>query len=141
MKGAQNYSDFVRLGTLYVFFHLLEKGNEAYPLYFIEAEFRISNTEVALSFPRDLMLLNTPAINYFKFASVLTIPRATSIASLDVLIIDDWGLEPLNAATRNDLMEIMDDRYEQSATVIISHNYRLINGMKQLVTIPWPMPF
>jgi len=30
------------------------------------------------------------------------------------------GLEPLNAATRNDLMEIMDDRYEQSATVIIS---------------------
>ena len=39
---------------------------------------------------------------------------------MDVLIIDDWGLEPLNAATRFDLMEIMDDRYEQSATVIIS---------------------
>ena len=37
-----------------------------------------------------------------------------------------WGdifasyLEPLNAATRNNLMEIMEDRYEQSATVIIS---------------------
>ena len=43
-----------------------------------------------------------------------------AIASLDLLIIDDWGLEPLNAATRNDLMEIMDDRYEHSATVIIS---------------------
>ena len=43
-----------------------------------------------------------------------------AIASLYVQIIDDWGLEPLNAATRNDLMEIMDDRYEQSATVIIS---------------------
>jgi len=42
------------------------------------------------------------------------------IASMNVLIIDDWGLEPLNAATRNDLMEIMDDRYEQPATVIIS---------------------
>jgi DNA replication protein DnaC len=26
-----------------------------------------------------------------------------AIASLDVLIIDDWGLEPLNDATRNDL--------------------------------------
>ncbi len=37
-----------------------------------------------------------------------------------MLIIDDWGLEPLNTATRNDLMEIMDDRYEHSATVIIS---------------------
>ena len=43
-----------------------------------------------------------------------------AIAGLNLLIIDDWGLEPLNAATRNDLMEIMDDRYEQSATVIIS---------------------
>jgi len=43
-----------------------------------------------------------------------------AIASLNLLIIDDWGQEPLNAATRNDLMEIMDDRYEQSATVIIS---------------------
>jgi DNA replication protein DnaC len=43
-----------------------------------------------------------------------------AIARLDVLIIDDWGMEPLTAATRNDLMEIMDDRYEQSATVIIS---------------------
>ena len=29
-------------------------------------------------------------------------------------------LEPLTAATRNDLMEIMDDRYQQSATLIIS---------------------
>ena len=43
-----------------------------------------------------------------------------AIASLNLLIIDDWGLEALNAATRFDLMEIMDDRYEQSATVIIS---------------------
>ncbi len=37
-----------------------------------------------------------------------------------------WGdifasyLEPLNAATRNNLMEIMEDRYEQSGIVIIS---------------------
>jgi hypothetical protein len=77
----QNYAPLARLGTLYVFFHLLEKGNEAYPLYFIEVEFRISNAEVVLSFPRDLMLLNTPAINYFKFASVLTVPRASSIAT------------------------------------------------------------
>ena len=43
-----------------------------------------------------------------------------AIASMDLLIIDDWGLEPLTAATRNDLMEIMDDRYQQSATLIIS---------------------
>lgn len=42
------------------------------------------------------------------------------LAKLDVLIMDDWGLEPLNAAQRNDLMEIMDDRNGSSSTVIIS---------------------
>jgi len=43
-----------------------------------------------------------------------------SLAKLDCLIIDDWGLEPLRAAQRNDMMEIMDDRHESSSTIIIS---------------------
>ena len=43
-----------------------------------------------------------------------------SLAKLDCLIIDDWGLEPLKAAQRNDMMEIMDDRHESSSTIIIS---------------------
>lgn len=43
-----------------------------------------------------------------------------SLAKLDCLIIDDWGLEPLKAAQRNDMMEIMDDRHESSSTVMIS---------------------
>lgn len=75
----QKYSDFAKLGTLFVFFHMLERDNEAYPLYFIEVEYRTSNSEVTLSFPRDLMLLNAPAVNYFKFDNVLTVPRASSI--------------------------------------------------------------
>ena len=37
-----------------------------------------------------------------------------------MLILDDWGLEPLKAAQRNDVMEIMDDRNGSSSTVIIS---------------------
>jgi DNA replication protein DnaC len=37
-----------------------------------------------------------------------------------MLIMDDWGLEPLTAANRNDLMEIMDDKNGSSSTVIIS---------------------
>lgn len=43
-----------------------------------------------------------------------------SLARIDVLILDDWGLEPLNAPQRNDLMEIMDDRHERTSTVMIS---------------------
>lgn len=42
------------------------------------------------------------------------------LAKVDVLILDDWGLEPLKATQRNDLMEIMDDRHQQSSTVMIS---------------------
>jgi DNA replication protein DnaC len=37
-----------------------------------------------------------------------------------MLVLDDWGLEPLKAAQRNDLMEIMDDRHGSSSTVLIS---------------------
>lgn len=43
-----------------------------------------------------------------------------ALSKLDMLILDDWGLEPLKAAQRNDLMEIMDDRHGSSSTVIIS---------------------
>lgn len=42
------------------------------------------------------------------------------LAHIELLIIDDWGLDPLTAAHRNDLLEIMDDRYGKSATLMIS---------------------
>ena len=43
-----------------------------------------------------------------------------SLSKLDLLILDDWGLEELKAAHRNDLMEIIDDRHGGSSTIIIS---------------------
>ncbi len=42
------------------------------------------------------------------------------LAKLKLLIIDDWGLEPLTPAHRNDLMEIMDDRHGNTSTLMIS---------------------
>ena len=42
------------------------------------------------------------------------------LARVQLLIIDDWGLEPLKPAYRNDLMEIMDDRHGQTSTLVIS---------------------
>lgn len=81
--NLQKYADFTKLGTLYLFFHMLESNGEAYPLYFVEVEYRATTTEITLSFPRNLILLNTPAINYFKFESVLTVPRASSLAALN----------------------------------------------------------
>ena len=42
------------------------------------------------------------------------------LANTSLLIIDDWGLEPLDAAHRHDLLEIMDDRHGTNSTVVIS---------------------
>jgi len=37
-----------------------------------------------------------------------------------LLVIDDWGLEPLNAAARHDFLEILEDRYGRRSTLITS---------------------
>jgi len=42
------------------------------------------------------------------------------LARIQMMIIDDWGLESLKPAHRNDLMEIMDDRHGHTSTVVIS---------------------
>jgi len=42
------------------------------------------------------------------------------LAKIDVLILDDWGLQKLNASQRNDLMEIIEDRYKLRSTLIAS---------------------
>jgi DNA replication protein DnaC len=48
-----------------------------------------------------------------SFASMLT-----KLAKTELLIIDDWGLEPLKHHQRNDLLEIMDDRHGVSSTIV-----------------------
>jgi DNA replication protein DnaC len=43
-----------------------------------------------------------------------------TLARARLLIIDDWGPEPLNADQRRDLLEIVDDRYENGSLLITS---------------------
>ena len=92
--------------------------------------FRLRKTYIACALGHQACL-KSYSVRYYRLPRlILALTQANAdgdysrllkaIASLDVLIIGDWGLEPLNAATRNDFMEIMDDRYEQSVTVIIS---------------------
>lgn len=40
------------------------------------------------------------------------------LAKIDVLILDDWGTGSIDATTRADLLEIVDDRVGQRATII-----------------------
>ena len=75
--------------------------------------------------------LNGESVRYFRLSRLfnsLTQAKAdgsysrllTQLAKIKLLILDDWGLEVLTDAQRHDLMEIMDDRYGHSSTLMIS---------------------
>jgi DNA replication protein DnaC len=49
------------------------------------------------------------------------LPRLMSaLERIRLLLIDDWGPEPLNAEQRRDLLEIADDRYDRGSLLITS---------------------
>ncbi len=43
-----------------------------------------------------------------------------SLARVDVLIFDDWMRDPISAASAQDLLEVFDDRFNRSSTIIAS---------------------
>ena len=43
-----------------------------------------------------------------------------SLTSVQLLILDDWGLEPLDAGGRHDLYEILEERYGRRSTILTS---------------------
>lgn len=43
-----------------------------------------------------------------------------TIAKIQLLVIDDWGLSTLNDGERNDLLEILEDRHQRRSTLITS---------------------
>jgi DNA replication protein DnaC len=55
------------------------------------------------------------ARNTGRYANMLR-----SIARTKLLILDDWGPEPLTAEQRRDLLEIVEDRYDAGSTIITS---------------------
>jgi DNA replication protein DnaC len=44
----------------------------------------------------------------------------TQLAKIDLLILDDWGLVTPNTERRQDLLEILDDRYQKKSTLVTS---------------------
>jgi DNA replication protein DnaC len=42
------------------------------------------------------------------------------IAKAELLVIDDFGLTPLSDQSKRDLLEILDDRYDRSSTIVTS---------------------
>jgi DNA replication protein DnaC len=42
------------------------------------------------------------------------------LGKVDLLILDDWGLEPLDDQARHDLLEILEERYGRRSTIVTS---------------------
>lgn len=43
-----------------------------------------------------------------------------TLTRVDLLILDDWGLQPLEAQARHDLLEIVEERYGRRSTIVTS---------------------
>ena len=91
----------------------------------------------------------TPNFSYGSYSRLMN-----QLLRVERLIIDDWGLQPMTAPQRNDLMEIIEDRHARRFTLITSqlpidhwHDYigeatvvgaildRLLNGAHRLQLI------
>jgi len=46
--------------------------------------------------------------------------RLNSLARIDLLVLDDWGLSRLNDEQRKDLLEILEDRHSSHSTIVTS---------------------
>jgi DNA replication protein DnaC len=43
-----------------------------------------------------------------------------ALAGVQLLILDDWGLQPLDTGARHDLLEILEERYGRRSTIVTS---------------------
>jgi DNA replication protein DnaC len=43
-----------------------------------------------------------------------------TLGSVQLLVLDDWGLQPLDAAARQDVLEILEERYGRRSTIVTS---------------------
>jgi len=58
------------------------------------------------------------------------------LARVDALVLDDWGLTPLQEAERRDVLEILEDRSGTRSTIVTSRP----SGMTTWGSRPWPTP-
>jgi superfamily I DNA and/or RNA helicase len=76
--NLSKYQSYIATGTPYIFFHSIGKDLKSYPLYFIEIDISEGSDEIIINFPRELVFLNVPSINSFRFENILTTPRSVA---------------------------------------------------------------
>jgi hypothetical protein len=143
--SIQKYARYNTVGTIYLFFHELNRRTdndtvEGYPIFFIELNLSLGAEKVEVSFTRDLLLINTPAVNYFKFPSVLTTSRsstlknaASNIGGMEVFLQAQYGrnesfvLEPYFRPIKAQQDIYPDIRYRIGFQVVRNENKKLLD--------------
>ena len=72
----RTFTHLIGIQSLYVFFHEIAKEKQKYPVFSVEIEIRDGDHAIVMDSVRNVIMLNTPAINNFEFDTVLTTPRA-----------------------------------------------------------------
>ena len=72
----RSYYQLLGAQSLYVFFHEIVKEDQRYPIFSVEIDIHDGDRAIVIETARDVIMLNTPAINNFEFDTVLTTPRA-----------------------------------------------------------------
>jgi very-short-patch-repair endonuclease len=87
-----NFLQYTMSRTSFIFFDEITDETVSYPLFFIEINIKNLGDEIIIENARDILMLNTPAINSFRFENVLTTPRACllSNAKLNLNTIDQF---------------------------------------------------
>lgn len=87
-----NFLQFVSNRTIFVFFNEIADTSVSYPLFFAEINIKKADSAFIIESARDILMINTPAINSFRFESVLTTPRACKLenASQNLQIIEQF---------------------------------------------------
>jgi superfamily I DNA and/or RNA helicase/very-short-patch-repair endonuclease len=83
--AIRKFTPAIGIGSSYLFFHEISmptdpsstvpNGNK-YPIFLTEVEIKEDGEEVTVKSSRDIVIINTPAINSFALDMVLTTPRA-----------------------------------------------------------------
>lgn len=82
----------------------------------------------ALGYQACLLGYRTGYFQTMKFFKYLRLARIENtylkemknLQKLDMIILDDLGLEPFDASSRLSLLEILEDRYKRASTIIVS---------------------
>lgn len=46
--------------------------------------------------------------------------KLAAISKTDLLVMDDWGIAPLENIAKRDLLELLDDRYKKRSTIVVA---------------------